>query len=128
MQINHKIAHNQSTTEPISPTACMRARGTSQNTGRKPPQSVSLWRRNLPKFQVSGPGSTNSGYRTPTTVWYVISVTRALLERTKPQQCFPARPAASANVVASRSGRSSPLTAIHRMARAAFSSALEWKG
>ena len=112
---------NQSTTAPMSSTACMLARGTSQKIGRKPPGSgLSCWTY-LPNFHCVPLKVTSSGYLTPTTVWYVSWETLALLESTNPHFWRPDTPAASAKDVASMLGRPSllPRRPIHKMAKAA---------
>ena len=48
----------------------------------------------LPNFQLVPLNVTNSGYFTPTTVWYVTWETRALLDSTRPHFWRPATPAA----------------------------------
>ena len=65
---NAQRSVSHSTTAPMSSTACVSARGTSQKTGRKPPRSGFSWMTNLPKFQPVPLNVTNSGYRAPTTV------------------------------------------------------------
>ena len=80
----------------MSSTACVSARRTSQKIGRKPPRCGLSWGTNLPKFQFVPLNVTNSGYLTPTTVWYVTWETRALLDNTRPHFWRPAT-AASAN-------------------------------
>ena len=110
----------QSTTVPMSTVACSWERGTSQKIGKKPPSSCSLGGTKRPKEHPLLLTSTSSGYRTPITVWYVISVTRALLDNTKPQCCLPWRPAASAKVVAQCWVRSSFFMANNKIVNAAL--------
>ena len=59
---------SQSTTAPMSTTACRLVRGTSQKTGKKPPLRSSSGGTNLPKLQPVAVVDTNSGYLTPMTV------------------------------------------------------------
>ena len=107
-------------------------RGTSQKIGRKPPRCGLSWVTNLPKFQLVPLNVTNSGYRTPTTVWYVTCETRALLDNTRPHFWRPATPAASAKEVASMLGSPSlsPRKPIHKMAifkgRRSMGGSLRW--
>ena len=127
---NSQRSVNQSTTAPMSSTACVLARGTSQKIGRKPPRCGLSWGTYLPNFQLVPLNVTNSGYLTPTTVWYVTWETRALLDSTSPHFWRPATPAASANEVASMLGSPSlsPRRPIHKMAKAARWISLEKHG
>ena len=86
------------------PTACILDRGTLQNTGKNPPCRGSFSVTNLPNLKPVGVCSTGSGWRAPTTVSYVTSDTRAVLDNTSPHHCLSSSLAASANVVASMLG------------------------